>query len=369
MSTTTPGIAGRADALLGLFDGPGIDLLLVSELVNVRYLTGYTGSNGIALIGPDKLAFVTDFRYVEQAAAEVDQRFERFHTAGAVDLTKKLPELLGSAPLRLGFDEEHTSVGAHRRLAELLGPQVTLVPAGGLVEELRRRKDAEEIAAIAAAQQLADAAFEALVSKPIIGRTERELALELEQDMRLRGASAPSFDSIIAGGPHGALPHASPRDVAIESGQLVVIDWGAMLDGYASDCTRTVAAGEISDRARDAYELVLRAQVSALDAVRPGADCNAVDKVARDIITAAGHGEHFGHGLGHGVGLEVHESPTLSLRVAPGADKLAVDDIVTVEPGVYLPGEFGIRIEDLVVVTDGAPRVLTSVPKALRVVD
>jgi Xaa-Pro aminopeptidase len=361
-------MAARATRLVELLAGPGADLILVTELINVRYLTGYTGTNGLALIGPDTRVFITDFRYVEQAAVEVDRSFERVQTNTAVDLADELPSVLPAGARRLGFDDAHTSVAAFERLRGVLGEAVSLVPAGGLVEKLRRIKDAEEIQAIAASQQIADAALEALLSGPVIGRTERELALALEHDMRLRGASGPSFPSIVAAGAHGALPHAQPRDVAVQAGQLIVIDWGAIKDGYCSDCTRTVAAGEISDRMRDAYELVLHAQQAALGAITAGADCHGVDAVARDIITAAGHGEHFGHGLGHGVGLDIHEAPTLSRRVAAGAETLAVNEIVTDEPGVYLPGEFGIRIEDLCVVTDGAPRVLTSIPKALRTV-
>ncbi len=366
--TSETNIAARSARLVESLAGPSVDLILVTDLVNVRYLTGYTGTNGLALIGPDTRVFITDFRYVEQAAVEVDPSFERIQTNTAVDLADELPSVLGAGAVKLGFDDSHTSVAAFERLRRGLGEHVTLVPVGGLVEDLRRIKDVEEIEAIAAAQRIADAALEALLSGPVIGRTERELALALEHDMRLRGASGPSFPSIVAAGPHGALPHAQPRDVPVEAGQLVVIDWGALVGGYCSDCTRTVAAGEISDRMRDAYELVLGAQEAALGAITAGADCHAVDAVARDIITAAGHGEHFGHGLGHGVGLDIHEAPTLSRRIEAGAAQLAVNEVVTDEPGVYLPGEFGIRIEDLCVVTDGAPRVLTSIPKALRTV-
>lgn len=361
-------MAARATRLAEALTGPGVDLILVTDLVNVRYLTGYTGTNGLALIGPDTRVFITDFRYVEQAAVEVDATFERVQTDTAIELADELPSVLGDGPRRIGFDDTHTSVAAFARLKRVLGDQITLVPAGGLVEGLRRIKDAEEIEAIAAAQEIADAALEALLSGPVIGRTERELALALEHDMRVRGASGPSFPSIVAAGPHGALPHAQPRDVAVQAGQLIVVDWGAIKDGYCSDCTRTVAAGEISGRMREAYDLVLAAQEAALAAITAGADCHAVDAVARDLITAAGHGDHFGHGLGHGVGLDIHEAPTLSRRIEAGAETLAVNEIVTDEPGVYLPGEFGIRIEDLCVVTDGAPRVLTSIPKALRTV-
>jgi Xaa-Pro aminopeptidase len=268
--------------------------------------------------------------------------------------------------LRLGFESEHTSVARDATMRELLPERVQLVPVTQLVEQLRQIKDEHEIKLMSEATRIADDAFEALLAGGLKGRTERDLAVALEHEMRLRGASAPSFSSIVAAGPHGALPHAQPRDVAIKQGELVVIDWGAVFDGYCSDCTRTVAVGEIGDEAREAYELVRRAQLEGLDAVRAGGDGKAIDRVVRDIIDGAGHQEHYGHGLGHGVGLEIHEAPTLSLR---STSTLAVGNAVTVEPGVYLPGKFGIRIEDLAVVGADGIRILTSLPKALRVVD
>lgn len=356
--------AARTDRLVQALEGAGIDLLLVTNLVNVRYLTGYTGSNGLALIGPRTRIFVTDFRYVEQAAVEVDKSYERVRAGN--DLAAELPELLPEGQIRLGFESAHTSVERHGKLRELLADRVELVPVTELVEELRRTKDEHEIKLMAQATRIADDAFEALIERGIKGRTERELALSLEHDMRLRGAESPSFRSIVAAGPHGALPHAEPRDVAVQDGQLVVIDWGAVYEGYSSDCTRTVAVGEVGAQAREAYELVLSAQLEGLDAVKAGGHGREIDRVVRDVIEAAGHGEHFGHGLGHGVGLEIHEAPTLSAR---SNDTLAPGYVVTVEPGVYLPGEFGIRIEDLVVVEEAGIRILTSLPKALLVVD
>ena len=241
----------------------------------------------------------------------------------------------------------------------------TLV-APGWVEGLRAVKDPSERAAIQAAAKLADAAYEQLIAGGLIGRTERELALELEFDMRRRGAEQPSFSPIVAAGPHGALPHASPRAVEVRRGEMVVIDWGAQLDGYCSDCTRTVAAGAADDHAREIYQLVLDAQLAGLAAVKPGADGREVDGVARDRIEAAGHGGHFGHGLGHGVGLDVHEAPRLSQR---SDSVLEPGNVVTVEPGVYLPGELGVRIEDLVLVTDDGHHILTGFSKELTVTD
>jgi Xaa-Pro aminopeptidase len=358
-------MSARADRLSERLTGAEVDAVLITDLVNVRYLTGYTGSNGLALIAPDTRAFVTDFRYVEQAAEEVDSGFDRLKAS--VDLVEAITDALPTAgELRLGFEAGHVSVREHERLRELLPGRIELVGVQGLVEELRAAKDSAEQAAIQAAAALADAAFEQLIAGGLLRRTERELALELEFDMRRRGADQPSFPPIVAAGPHGALPHASPRAVEVRRGDLVVIDWGARLDGYCSDCTRTVAAGEADGHAREIYQLVLDAQLAGLDAVRPNADGREVDGVARQKIEAAGHGEHFGHGLGHGVGLDVHEAPRLSQR---SDSVLAPGNVVTVEPGVYLPGDLGVRIEDLVVVTEDGRRILTGQPKSLTVTD
>jgi Xaa-Pro aminopeptidase len=357
-------VSDRGARLAELLPGAGVDLLLVTELVNLRYLTGYSGTNGLALIGPGSRTFVTDFRYVEQAADEVDASFER-HRAPQ-DLLALVPGLLPDGPVRLGFEDAHVSMRAHARLRGSLDERVELIAAGGLLERLRAIKEPEEVERIGAATALADEAFERLLADGLVGRTEREVALSLEMTMRELGAQRPSFDPIVAAGGHGALPHAQPRDVVIEPGQLVVIDWGAELDGYCSDCTRTVATGELGTQAGEVYALVRAAQLAGLEAVRPGGDGREIDGVARGVIERGGHGEHFGHGLGHGVGLEVHEVPRLSQR---SEDRLQVGNVVTVEPGVYLPGELGVRIEDLVVVTEHGCEILTSVPKELTIVE
>ena len=353
--------AERTSRLVEAMRERELDALAVTSLVDVRWLTGFTGTNGACVVTADERIFLTDFRYVEQAADQVKD-FETVKVGRDLigELGKRLPRG------RAGFDDVQLSVRAHRRLAERAGTGVELIPAGEMVERLREVKDADELNRIEAAAELADAAFVETIEGGLVGRTERAVALELEHAMRLAGAEDPSFPSIVASGPHGALPHAEPRDVEIPAGVLVTIDWGARLDGYCSDCTRTVATGEVGEREREIYELVRRAQLAALDAVRPGADCAAVDAVARDMIGAAGHGERFGHGLGHGVGLEIHEGP----RLAKGVEgQLATDSVVTVEPGVYLPGELGVRIEDLVVVDAEGPRTLTGFTKALTVVD
>jgi Xaa-Pro aminopeptidase len=355
---------GRVERLTDLLAEQGIDVLLVTELANVRYLTGYDGTNGVAVIGPRTRAFATDFRYVEQAAEQVHPSFAR--ARASLDLLESVRDLLEPGAVRLGFDDAHLSVRQHARLRDLLPARVELVPAGGLVERVRAIKDDDEIRAIRTAAQLADASFERILRDGLIGRTEREVAIALERDMRERGARRPSFDSIIAAGAHGALPHAQPRDVPIRSGELVVIDWGAELDGYCSDCTRTVAAGNPGEDAREVYELVLSAQLAGLKDVRAGRSGRDVDAVARAVIEDGGQGEHFGHGLGHGVGLEVHEAPRLSQR---SEDILAPGNVVTVEPGVYLPGRFGVRIEDLVVVTENGSDVLNGLSKRLLTAD
>jgi len=234
-------VKGRVERLTELLPEVEIDVLLVTNLVNVRYLTGYDGSNGIALVGPRTRAFATDFRYVEQAAEQVHPSFAR--ARAALDLLEAVADLLPAGEVRLGFDDAHMPVRQHARLLDLLPRRVELVGAGGLVERIRAAKEPDEVALIRTAAQLADAAFERIIRDGLIGRTEREVAIALEHDMRERGARRPSFDSIIAAGAHGALPHAQPRDVPIRAGELVVIDWGAELDGYCSDCTRTYVAG------------------------------------------------------------------------------------------------------------------------------
>lgn len=354
----------RADRLAARLAERELDALLVTNLVNVRWLTGYTGSNGVALVGADGLrTFVTDFRYVTQARDQV-HGFER--RVGEQDLLDAALDALPQRPLRLGFEDQHISVRTFNRLREAAPEHVELAPAGGDVEQLRAVKDADEVVRIRAAAELADAALEAVLADGLAGRTERAVALALETEMRRRGAERASFDTIVASGAHGALPHAAPRDVEIAAGDLVTIDWGAQLDGYCSDCTRTYAAGrEPSDYAREIYELVLRAQLAGLEAVAAGVTGRDADAAARAVIEAAGHGERFGHGLGHGVGLEIHEAPRLS-RASDAT--LTAGQVVTVEPGVYLPDELGVRIEDLVLVTGGGRERLNGLPKDLVVI-
>jgi Xaa-Pro aminopeptidase len=354
----------RAERLAELLSGLELDAILISAIVNVRYLTGFTGSNGLVLLAPDLRLFVTDFRYVEQAGAEVESSFDRHHAP--TELIDVVAGALGERDIRLGFEDSHVTVQQHARLREKLPERVELVAAGAPVEELRRTKEPGEAQAIRDACRLADEAAEQAISRGLEGRTEREVALALERAMQDLGAAGPSFETIVAAGANGARPHARPRDARIESGDLVVIDWGAKLDGYCSDCTRTLAVGQADSEAQAVYELVLRAQLTGLDSVAPGVGTRAVDSAAREVIRQAGHGQHFGHGLGHGVGLEVHEAPRLSQR---SDDKLAAGNTVTVEPGVYLPERFGVRIEDLVLVTEDGCEILTSLQKELLVTE
>lgn len=349
-----------------------VDALLVESLIDVRYLSGFTGSHALVLVlgssPSEKLGrhrFLTDFRYDTQSAEQVPDAFERQILPG--ELIDAVATLLAGATGRLGFDDVHLSVARHSKLAELLPAGWELIPCAGAVERLRAVKEPGEIACIRAASELADEALRGVLADGLVGRTERDVAIELELRMRRLGATGASFPSIVAAGVHGALPHAEPRDREIPKDVLVTVDWGALHEGYCSDCTRTYATGEgISARAREIYELVLSAQQAGLAAARPGLSGREVDALAREVIERAGEGEHFGHGLGHGVGMEIHEGPRLS-RTA-GEQPLLAGNVVTVEPGVYLPGLLGVRIEDLVVLGEVAQEVLTSLPKELTVI-
>jgi Xaa-Pro aminopeptidase len=361
----------RVERLAAELHERGLDALLVWTPVNVRYLTGFTGSNALVLIAVREQAgghrFLTDFRYATQLADQVSEMFAREIVSGEM-LDAAVAGLAGAegSAGRLGFDDASLTVAQHMRLRELLPPAWELVPYAGVVERLRAVKDADEIARIRAAAELADEALLGILEHGLAGRTERDVALDLELAMRRLGADGPSFPSIVASGAHGALPHAEPRAEPIARDVLVTIDWGALHEGYCSDCTRTYATGEgVSARAREVYELVRSAQAEALAAVAAGPNGRELDGVARAIIDAAGHGEHFGHGLGHGVGMEIHEGPRLS-RTA-GEDPLCAGNVVTIEPGVYLPGDCGVRIEDLVVVLQDGHEVLTGLPKELTV--
>jgi Xaa-Pro aminopeptidase len=353
----------RADRVAARLAERELDLLLVTDLTNLRYLTGFTGSNGLAIVGTEVRRFVTDFRYVEQAAQQV-LAFDR--EQGPQDFVSALGDGWPEGPLRLGFEDAHVSVRQHTRIREVLPGRIELAAGGGIVEAERAVKEPAEVDAIRAAAALCDEVYDWLREWGIVGRPEREVALALENEMRRRGAEGPSFPSIVASGERGALPHAVPTLTPIPRDALVTFDMGVRLDGYCSDCTRTWATGALPDALTEAYGVVQQAQGSALAAVKAGLKGRDVDAVARDLIAAAGHAEHFGHGLGHGVGMEVHEGPRLTRS---SDETLVPGNVVTVEPGVYLPGVGGVRIEDLVVVTEASRDVLTSTTKDLVVVE
>jgi Xaa-Pro aminopeptidase len=355
--------ATRRAALRALLPGAGVDALLVTDLVNIRYLTGFTGSNAALLVhvdGDDASLLCTDGRYRTQSAAEVPDLEAVIDRACAIVLARRAREL-GIA--RLGFESDAVTVDAHTALADA-GDGVALHRAPGLVQELRVVKDETEVAALRAACAAADAALADLLAAGGLrpGRTERDVALDLEVRMREHGATGPSFETIVAAGRHSAVPHHRPTASALRTGDLVKMDFGALVDGYHSDMTRTVSLGAAADWQRELYALVAASQAAGRAALAPGTKVSDVDAAARGVVTEAGRGEQFVHGLGHGVGLEIHEAPALA-RTGTGA--LAAGMAVTVEPGVYLDGLGGVRIEDTLVVRDGGPELLTHTTREL----
>lgn len=348
----------RRERLAARLDDIGADAFLITHLPNVRYLCGYTGSNGQALIARDDARFFTDGRYTEQSRREVPD-MQRLTYGG-----NGFPAFLEEACLRLGvsrvaFEATHLTYKQFQDLSERVGE---LIPVRDEVGRLRWVKDAEELALIEEAQAITDEAFKGILPELRDDVTEREVARELERRLEERGADGPAFDSIAAFGENAAEPHHQPTDRALRRGDIVKLDFGARYDGYHSDMTRTVAFGEPNRELRTVYEVVREAQQAGIDAVRAGARGKDVDRAARSVIEDAGYGEAFGHGLGHGVGLEIHEGPTLASTFE---EELPAGAVVTVEPGVYLPGIGGVRIEDMVEVTADGCRVLPATQKEL----
>ena len=345
--------------------GTDVDALLVTRLPNIRYLTGFTGSAGVVLVTADDLLFVTDGRYRTQAAEQLEAAGVDARVAITATGSSQREVLAGalaeSGVTRLGLEAHGVTWSQQRTFADwFVGSE--LVATELVVEGLRITKEPEEIARIRAACAVADDALAELLPMLAGGPTEQEFAITLERAMRDRGASGNSFDPIVAAGPNGAKPHARPSTRPIERGELVVIDFGCIVDGYCSDMTRTVSVGEPTPEARHMWDVVIESQQLGRDAVREGVTAAAVDDVCREVIVAAGWGEAFAHGTGHGVGLEIHEDP----RVAgTSSATLASGYVVTVEPGVYLPGVGGVRIEDTLVVTDTGSDPLTLAPKVL----
>lgn len=321
---------------------------------NVRYLTGLQSSNAAVLVEPDATATLfADFRYAARGRETEGVTF----VENARNLVPEIGELF--AGRRIGFEEAHLPFANYRALVDA---GVEPVPTSGLVESLRAVKDAPEIEIMRRASALSDEIFGALAEERFSGCTEQELVWWIERSFREAGAEGVSFPAIVAAGETATSPHAVPGDRPIEEGVLVVVDAGCVLDGYCSDCTRTFAVGEIPERLSEIYALCLEAQLAGLEAVAPGVHGKDADAAARSLIVDAGLGEAFGHGLGHGVGIQIHEAPTLRIE---SADVLEPGNVVSVEPGIYLPGEGGVRIEDLVLVTEDGGERLTQFSKEL----
>lgn len=357
-------VAGHLERARAYLGGASVEAILIARPENRRYVTGFTGSAGLVLVTQRAALLAVDFRYYEQAAAQAPAfRMIRGGPDPAAALAEALKSASGESgrpPTRIGFESEFLPYAQVERLRERLAP-AELVPLPD-VDRIRWIKDGTEIAAVARAAEIADAGFERLLEVLRPGLTEREAALELEIAIRRAGGERLAFDTVLASGPRGALPHGRATDRIMQRGDFVTVDWGAVYDGYVSDCTRTVVLGGADARQREVYEAVLAAQLRALEAVRAGVACRDVDAAGRAVIAAAGFAEAFGHAMGHGIGLDVHEGPSVSPRsdaiLEPGM-------IVTIEPGIYLPGWGGVRIEDAVVVTDGPARILGSLPKHL----
>ena len=348
----------RRHALGGLLAHADLSALLVTKPVNVRYLTGFTGSYGALLLLHDRTLFFTDGRYRHQAAAEVPGAEVVLAPA---DLIGAVAGVVRTAGNGLGFEPGGLTWGEGQRLRSAL-PGQAVVPAPPLVEELREVKDERELAAMREAARLGGEALEGLLSALREGVTERQAAVDLELAMRRLGADGLAFDTIVAFGEQAAEPHHHPGDRPLRAGDLVKVDFGARVDGYCADMTRTVVLGQASQRQRDLYELVRSAQAAGLACLEAGVPAGEVDRACRQPIAEAGLGDSFPHPTGHGIGLEIHEAPRLR---AGSRERVAAGTPVTVEPGVYLPGFGGVRIEDLVVARPGGHELLTTVPKEL----
>jgi Xaa-Pro aminopeptidase len=338
----------RVDRLRASLEEP----LLVTAPANIVYLTGFESSNAAVLVEPEGLRLFSDFRYAEAARGLEGVEFTQVgrNLFGAL-----ATELSG----RIAFEADALRYSAYATLKEA---GLELVPRRGVVEQLRAVKDGDELACIRRAAEITDAMFERLADERLVGKTERDVVWRIAELFHELGAEELAFPPVVGAGANGATPHVHPGDDEIKSGTTVVIDVGCKMGGYLSDCTRTFCTGPLNGRLKEAYRICLEGQLAGLEAVRAGVTGQDADAVARDVIDAAGFGEYFGHGLGHGVGLEVHEAPTLR----PESDSvLEPGNVVTVEPGIYLPGECGIRIEDLVIITDGEPEVLYSFTKDL----
>ncbi len=339
-----------------------VEAILLSDAYNVRYYTGYSGGDGFVLVTIDKVIILTDSRYVEQVAKESPSClcYDIGRNTYAVVISKLLKE---KEIHRLGFEDNSIGYKEYEGLKNQC-VDIIFVEASDSIDSFRKIKDSNEIEYIRQAEAIGDGAFSHISSIIKVGMSEREIALEIEFYMKKSGADGLSFDTIVASGPNSSMPHAKVSDRKIVSGDFITMDFGCIYKGYCSDMTRTVAVGECSSKQGEIYDIVLEAQEEALSMLKPGMKCCDVDFVARDIIREAGYDKYFGHGLGHSVGLYIHESPRLSPTCS---EILEPGMIMTVEPGIYLPGEFGVRIEDLVVITENGYENLTNSDKILTV--
>lgn len=338
----------------------GVDALLITNGYNRHYMTGFTGTAGVAIVSKNDAVFITDFRYTEQAASQIkDFRIVKHEKTLLEEVAAEVSKM---GIQSLGFEKDDLTYSSFELYKQAV--KVDLVPLSGLVEKIRLIKTDEEISIIKAACRIADEAYEHIVTYIKPGMTELEVSNELEFFMRKRGATSSSFDTIVASGVRSALPHGVASDKVIEEGDFVTLDFGAVHNGYISDTTRTVAVGEPSEQLKEIYQVVLDSQLLALEKVKPGMTGKEADAIARDYIASKGYGEAFGHSLGHGIGLEVHEGPGLSYRsdivLEPGM-------VITIEPGIYLPNIGGVRIEDDALVTENGLEKLTHSTKELLI--
>jgi Xaa-Pro aminopeptidase len=342
----------------------GLDALLLSQPENIRYLSGFTGSSGWLLISEQKAILTTDFRYVEQAKGESPD-FETIQIKQ--DLHDWLPGLVSDLGWhKLGFEANLISYDSYHKLSEAIKTKqanLELVPTTGTVEQLRSIKEPEELRFITKAVELTDAIFEQ--AKAIIspGITEKEISWEIEKNLRQKGSEGIPFEIIVASGPNSALPHARPTEKTICPGEPVLIDMGARISGYCSDLSRTLFSDKVEAPFQRVYDIVLKAQIAAIEGIESGMGASQADQLARSVIEQAGYGDVFGHGLGHGVGLAIHEFPRLGLS---SSDSLADGMVFTIEPGIYLAGRGGVRIEDMIVLEKGKARVLTRASKEIK---
>lgn len=350
----------KLEKLRASLEEHGVDALLITNGHSRRYMTGFTGTAGVAIISKNDAVFITDFRYTEQAAKEIKEFRIVKHTKTLIEEVANQVTEMGINSL--GFEKDDLTYSSFELYKQAI--HADLVPLSGLVEKIRLIKTDEEISIIKSACRIADEAYEHIVTYIKPGMTELEVSNELEFFMRKRGATSSSFDTIVASGVRSALPHGVATDKVIEVGDFVTLDFGAVYNGYISDTTRTVAVGEPSEQLKEIYQVVLDAQLLALEKIKPGMTGKEADAIARDYIASKGYGEAFGHSLGHGIGLEVHEGPGLSFRsdvvLEPGM-------VITIEPGIYLPNIGGVRIEDDALVTENGLEKLTHSTKELLI--